>query len=202
MDTTLHPTRRAMLAGAATLALPGLAMAAPARLTFAVFRNGARIGEHVLTLSGDPDARTASSEVEMVVKLGPVPVFRYRHQAVERWRDGRFAALRTATSSNGKRERVEAEAQAAAVAIEGSSGRILAPASAHPLTHWNPAAFAHPLFNPQTGRLAKVRATRVAPGHWTIRGEAEIDDFYDAAGQWRALVGRLEDGSKIEYRRV
>jgi len=35
-----------------------------------------------------------------------------------------------------------------------------------------------------------------------IRGEAEIDDFYDEAGAWQSLTGKLDDGSKVEYRRV
>jgi len=28
------------------------------------------------------------------------------------------------------------------------------------------------------------------------------DDFYDASGSWMALQGKLEDGSKMEYKRV
>ena len=50
--------------------------------------------------------------------------------------------------------------------------------------------------------MLKVVCTRVKPGHWTIRGEAEIDDFYDSSGDWMALKGKLEDGSKMEYRRI
>ena len=52
------------------------------------------------------------------------------------------------------------------------------------------------------GKLLKVTARRVSVSHWTVRGEAEIDDFYDEAGVWTALKGKLEDGSRIEYRRV
>jgi arylsulfatase A len=37
---------------------------------------------------------------------------------------------------------------------------------------------------------------------WALRGEAEIDNWYDKAGVWTGLKGRLEDGSRIEYRRV
>ena len=43
-------SRRAILAGGLILPLaPGLALAAPRNLTFAVFRNGAKIGEHHVT---------------------------------------------------------------------------------------------------------------------------------------------------------
>ncbi len=197
------PSRRTLLAGGLLLPwLPAAGLAAPRTLTFAVFRNGAKIGEHRMTLAGDAAAMTASSEVAMSVRLGPVPVFRYRHRAVEQWAAGRFSRLQTTTTANGKTQSVFAERTAADVRIEGDAGRHAAPAAAAPLTHWNPAVFAGPLFNPQDGKLLKVRAARVGPGHWSLRGEVEIDDFYDEAGVWRALRGKLVDGSALEYRRL
>jgi len=97
--------------------------------------------------------------------------------------------------------------------IETAKGRISAPAGASPLTHWNAQALAGPLFNPQEGKLLKVSARRrtdglTTPGGraaatlWSVRGEAEIDDWYDAEGSWLALKGKLKDGSVMEYRRV
>ena len=49
------------------------------------------------------------------------------------------------------------------------------PADAMPLSHWNPASFGKPLFNQQEGKMLKVRCTQVGPGHWSVRGDAEID---------------------------
>ena len=37
---------------------------------------------------------------------------------------------------------------------------------------------------------------------WSLRGEAEIDNWYDRNGVWTGLNGRLVDGSRIEYRRI
>lgn len=196
--------RRLLLAGGLA-ALPGLALAAtPAtrRLTFSVLRNGTRIGEHVMSFSGDPASPTVTTDVRMTVKLGPVPVFRYRHNAVERWSGGRFSSLETTTNSNGKAERVSARRTEAGVLIETAKGAITGPAGVRPFTHWNPEVFAGPLFNPQAGKLLKVTARKVSATHWSVRGEAEIDDFYDGSGVWTALKGKLEDGSRIEYRRV
>ena len=48
----------------------------------------------------------------------------------------------------------------------------------------------------------KAKATRVAAGHWQLRGDTEIDDWYDESGAWQSLKGKLTDGSMIEYRRV
>lgn len=196
--------RRAVLAAGLVLPLvPHLAWAAPRRdLAFAVFRNGARIGEHRVSFAGAGGQLTATTDAVMTVRLGPVPIFRYRHHAVETRAGDLFQALETSTSSNGKREHVTAERAGGGVRVDGPSGKTTLSADANPLNHWDPAIFAGPLFNPQTGRLLKVRAVRVAPGQWRLRGEAEIDDTYDEAGEWKGLKGKLDDGSTVEYRRL
>jgi hypothetical protein len=182
--------------------LPGAASAAPNRLAFQVFRNGTRVGEHVITFSGDDSARTASTNVVMTVKIGPVPVFKYTHQATEKWVGGKWVSVDTVTNSNGKVQKVSAKAMPGYVQIDGPAGSVKGPADALPLSHWNQANFGKPLFNQQEGKLLKVKCTQVAPGHWAIRGDAEIDDFYDPTGAWMALKGKLEDGSTMEYKRV
>jgi hypothetical protein len=194
--------RGVLIAGLLAPFAPGLALAEPKVLTFAVFRNGTRIGQHQVSFTGDDRALTATTEAVMTVKIGPVPVFKYRHHAVEKRIDGAFSTLETRTSSNGKAERVSARRDGGVVRIEGTGGSIAAPATADPMTHWNPKVFDGPLFNPQTGKMLKVTTSKLAANHWAIRGEAEIDDFYDAAGFWSGLKGKLEDGSRIEYRRL
>lgn len=197
-------SRRMVLVGGLLLPLaPGLARAANRNLVFAVFRNGTHIGEHRIDFSGDGANLTATTDAVMTVKLGPVPVFKYHHHAVEKRAGGLFASLETATSSNGKQERVAAERVGAGVRVDCNYGKATLAADANPMTHWNPQIFGGPpLFNPQTGKTLKVQTARVTPGHVTIRGEAEIDNYYDDAGAWLALTGKLDDGSKVEYRRV
>ena len=85
--------RRELIMGGAGLALvPGAALAAPNRLAFQVFRNGTKVGEHVVVFTGDDAARTATTNVAMTVKIGPVPVFKYKHQAIEKWADGKWVS--------------------------------------------------------------------------------------------------------------
>lgn len=198
------PSRRLILVGGLALAVPvPLKAAIPGarKLAFAVFRNGARVGEHHMAFSGDPASPTVTTDVQMLVKLGPVPVYRYIHHAVERWASGAFASLETTTNGNGKLQKVSARRTETGVVIEAGKGRIIGPAGAAPFTHWNPEVFGRPLFNPQEGQMLKVTATRKG-AVWSVRGEAEIDDTYDAAGVWTALRGKLKDGSTMEYRRL
>lgn len=205
-------TRRSLVAAPAALmlahALPAAA-AQPDRIRFAVFRNGRRIGVHQVSFEGPPEARRAISEVEMTVRLGFVPVFHYTHRAVETWRGDSFEALSSATTTNGRRETVEARRAGDGIEIRTPEGVWRAPAGAAPLTHWNSRVLQGVLFNPQTGRLLKVHTRRAATGEvpggapaawrWLIRGEAEIDDWYEADGAWSALRGRLPDRSELEY---
>lgn len=195
--------RRELILGGVGLALsPGVALAVPNRLAFQVFRNGTKVGEHIMMFTGDDTARTISTNVAMTVKVGPVPVYKYKHTATEKWVAGKWASIDTTTNGNGKLTKASARAMGSHVQITGPAGSQRAPADAVPLSHWNPANFSRPLFNQQEGKMLKVRCTQVAPGHWSIRGETEIDNFYDASGNWLALKGKLEDGSKLEYKRV
>lgn len=195
--------RRALLVGGLILPLiPTLARAAPRPLAFAVFRDKVKIGEHHIAFSGDDGALTATTEAIMIVKLGPVPVFKYKHNAVEKRAEGAFVSLETRTSSNGKAEKVVAEKDGGIIRISCPSGQVTAPAIANPMTHWNPRIFAGPLFNPQNGKMLKVTTAKVGAGHFAIRGETELDDFYDDSGTWSALKGKLDDGSTVEYKRL
>ena len=195
--------RRGLILGGMGLALvPGAALAVPGRLAFQVFRNGSKVGEHVVVFTGDDAARTATTNVTMTVKVGPVPVYKYKHQAIEKWVDGKFASVETTTNGNGKVTNVSARQMGTYVQINGPGGAVRGPANALPLSHWNQGNFGKPLFNQQEGKMLKVTCTRVGAGHWQVRGEAQIDDFYDDAGNWSGLKGKLEDGSDMEYRRI
>ena len=208
------PHRRAVLA-AAVLFASG-ARASPtldSRLRFAVFRNGAHVGEHNVAFSNAEGGLKATSAVAMTFRLGPIPIYRYEHHAVEHWRDGRFERLETTTLSNGKSERVTAVHGDQGLRIETAEGVVPAPDAAAPLTHWNAEAMRTPLFNPQTGKMLRVSCVRHsgdrlpapfsgAATRWTVSGDAQIEDWYDEDGVWSALRGRLPDQSILEYRRT
>ncbi|MFM1958873.1 MAG: hypothetical protein RL588_390 [Pseudomonadota bacterium] len=217
--TTPDPTRRTLLAAAGLLAAaPSPLLAAPPpnrRLAFAVLRNGQRIGEHRMTFSGDAASPTVSTEVDMTVKVGSVTVYRYRHTAREVWADGRFESLESVTDATAGDRKVSARRTPSGVLIRTGRREVLAPAGTAPLTHWNSRVLTGRLFNPQEGDLVRITASPkgvrpvvLADGRsveaqvWALRGEAEIDNWYDKAGVWTGLKGRLKDGSVIEYRRT
>ena len=187
----------------------------PARLAFIALRNGRKIGEQHMIFDRD-DGLTVRTQVEMAVKLGPIQLYSYRHEATERWRDGRFQSLDTQTADNGKALRVSARRESDGVMISPAAGGALQAAKdALPFTHWNREIAKAPLFNPQDGKLLRETVTAAAGASIVFadgssrraqgvvfRGDASIEDWYDDDGVWTGLTGRLKDGSTLEYRRL
>jgi hypothetical protein len=220
MQNLLDVQRRALLAAGIVAAAPraaqaALALPASGRLAFEIRRNGQPIGRERLDFRNEGDLLTVAFEVDMQVKLGPVPLFTYRHEGTERWRDGRFESLETRTTTNGAAERLSAKRTEAGIAVNATKHQFTAPGAAAPLTHWNRLALSGPLFNPQTGALFRVNvrrgeeaATTLAKGlkvpaeRYAFSGEFDLVDWYDVDGVWAALRAKAKDGSTIDYRRI
>jgi hypothetical protein len=206
--------RRGFFAGGAALALCGIPQCNS--LVFDVSRNGSKIGTHRLDFSRSGDALTVRIDAEFRVGFGPITLFRYRHQGVERWDGGTFTSLDTATNENGRLFEVHAKRVTAGIEIRATDRPDqLAPAASLPLTHWALAAMKTPLFNPQTGKMltetAQLRGTGtvaladgkpIAVTGYKLAGEAPIEDWYDSRGVWAALDATGSDGSSITYRRA
>ncbi len=212
--------RRTVLAAGLCLLGPAgaLAQSLPSRrpVSFEIWRQGHKIGAHTVGFQGDGQDFTVAIDAELLVKIGPVPVFRYRHRASEVWRGGRFAQFESRTTTNGSEAHVSALRGADGVTVNTSRGQVLhAPAGARPLTHWNAAVLDGPVINPQNGQLPRERVTRtpgdtvqfadgrkVSATRYAVTGDADLTDWYDAEGVWTALKAKAPDGSLIDYRRT
>jgi len=215
-------TRRALVAGigaGTALALaPGDVHAAPTSpaLTFAVLRNGSRIGQHTVALARADEATTVEIRADIAVGIGPIVLYRYAHQVRETWRAGALQRFESETNDDGARYRILAERRPEGLVIEGAaSGRLVLPANALPLTHWNKDCLSVPVFHPQTGdaivarveprgqeAVALASGRTVSASRYTISGDVMLESWYDPARVWTALTARGRDGSLIEYRRL
>ena len=50
-------------------------------LSFDIIRKGKDIGDHTVTFKRDGDILTASNDVDIKVKFGPITAFRYEHDS-------------------------------------------------------------------------------------------------------------------------
>ena len=186
-----------------------------AQLAFSVLREGREIGAHVLTFARSGDLSTIQVAIDLVVKLGPVPVYRYEHRATEIWNGANFASIDAITNDNGKRMTVKAQRLAKAVSVESSmQGNYEAPANALPSTHWNRRMLDGPFFNTQLGDLMSNAvtprgATTVETGsgrkinvrRFEIAGQLTLESWYDDQQTWAGLQFKGQDGSQIVYKR-
>jgi hypothetical protein len=199
--------RRSLLATATLAAVSRPALAAlpvppSGKIGFRILRKGDVVGTHQLTFTTNGDALAVAVEIDFVVKLGPIPVFRYSHRATESWQGGQFVALESKTNHDGDPQFVHARREAAGVVVEGSkTQRYTAPPEALPTTYWNKAMLAAHVINSEDGRLFAVKPAALAEEsvplasgatirarHYTLSGELDLDLWYDAADQWAHLV--------------
>jgi hypothetical protein len=192
------------------------AMALPSALTFEILREGSKIGGHQVAFQQNEGALTATTTVEIVVRFGPIALFRYNHTARELWRDGQFESLTSETNDDGTKSQAKITRTAENVIVEvRSRPRVLLPAETIPLTHWNVLCMRRPLVNPQTGlpitgqivdrgedKVTLSDGRMVPARHYSLLGKDALDDWYDATPIWTGLRSRAHDGSVIEYRRI
>jgi hypothetical protein len=209
--------RQTLIVGAAlAVATPirGVSAAPPSDLRFEVFRNDSRIGHHTISFHAESDTTVANVAVEIVVRLGPIPVFRYTHAVRETWRGDRFLSLESETYDDGTPYHVEASNAGEHVVVTTRTlPRVELPPETIPLTHWNQLCMRRPMFNPQDGApvestvaprgeemVALADGREVRATHYSLVGKIALEDWYDAAGKWTALRSIGHDGSRIEYR--
>jgi hypothetical protein len=153
-------------------------------------------------------------EIDILVKLGPVPVYRYRHRGTEKWREGQFVGMTSKTFDDGTDEFFHAERSGEGMVVEGSkTARYIAPDGVLPTTYWNHAILQNHVINSQDGRLFTVAVTKlgiekvpVAAGQieaqrFQLRGDLPLDLWYDDAQQW-AYLEFTKRSSRITYEKL
>lgn len=214
-------TRRAALAGAgaAVLSAPfwdiGGARAAalpPSMvLPFSVRRDGGEFGYHRLSFRQDGSRLTVGVDILLEVKIAFVTVYRYRHTNTEIWENGRLTSLESRTDNDGTPYQVSAVASGDSVLIDGSQGRVTAPADILTTSYWNKEILQRDvLLDTQRGRLIPARFTpetaeSVAAGGQTVpaqrysmSGPVELDIWFSDVGQW-VKMRFVARGSEIDY---
>lgn len=134
--------RRAMVLGLAAGALAPLRRAAagplPVDRTFEVFRKGERIGTHAVTFRATAGGLGVRHDIDIVVKLAFIPIYRYRQEVEDLWRDGRLVATDADTDDNGDRSFVRVRQRGTRLVLEGPRGTRDAPlGTMNDLSYWN-----------------------------------------------------------------
>jgi hypothetical protein len=188
------------------------ALASSGEWNFRVLLDGKEIGMHRYLLNDSGPDRTLRSEAEFDVRLLSFSLYRYQHEAVERWRDGCLVALDSRTEANGKLTAVQARSEIDGLAVSRADGRTRHSGCIMSFAYWDPRILeATALLNSQTGTLTpvdvsalgtelrSVQGRQVMTERHRIRGpELEIDLWY-ADGRWIALEAPAVGGRRLRY---
>ncbi len=203
----------AVLAG--LLLAPLAAQAETGRLIkFDAYRNGSKFGFSMVRIDGAAGAEHVEVVTALRVGLGPITAFKYLLRTSTRWRDGRIESLSSAINDDGDVFRVEARQSAAGLMVEGHDGKLTMPSEILPTTYWRADMVTRgELLSTQHGRVLKVgfenkgqemvtsEGRELAATHYAMRGDLDIDIWYDAKGDWVKLTFTVGD-SNVEYKRV
>jgi hypothetical protein len=212
--------RRAVLLGGAGVLCAGMAPELPVpagdRLTFRIIRKGSDIGRHVIEFSPDGDALTVNIAVDIAVGIGPIVLFRYTHRATEHWRGQALVSMNTETNEDGTRTHLTLQRVGSGLVVQSSKfPTYVAPGNALPGSHWNEKMLDGPIINTEHGKLLRPQVTAlkeeavpVASGgtiearHFAVRGDANLDTWYDDTPTWVGLRFVAHEGSEIRLERM
>ena len=155
------------------------------------------IGEHHMTVHREDDGIVVEHTAELAVELLGFTAFRRRTRFREVWQGDRLVAFDGLVEDNGEPFPVTARAAGDYLIIEGSAGRIEAPAGTAPSEPSLEFAIQRDwFFDGKTGELLnatviaagreplKVGDTVVEATRYEIAGDLEQQVWFDATGAW------------------
>ena len=158
---------------------------------FVVLRSGTPIGTHRVEVETVGDDIKVHVTIALDVAFGPIPLYKYRHDSQEIWRDGRLVRLDSRTDDDGEILALSVRSVPEGLRVEGSQGVFTAPPDTVPTSYWNSAlASNRPLLDSQIGRLLQVVRVPLGAGRWRLEGELNLDIAYSPQGRWTGLSFR------------
>jgi len=198
----------ALLAAARLLASP--ASAEELGASFEIFRKGEPIGTHVVSVRREGALTVVDTDIKMRVSFGPVPLFHYRHESREVWREGAVQTIDSRTNNNGRRVSMKARATGVGLQVDGTAFRGAVTSAAIPSSYWNKDIVNAPvLLNTQNGEPISISTTSLgltaAPDgrqaeHFRVVGTVALDLWYDGA-RWVGSTFTVR-GEELTYKPI
>lgn len=210
--------------------LLGLALCAPAALAqeypmpadgeqimFDVYRQGdTPFGTHEVMFERDGDDLVARTTIRLRAGVGPFTVFRYEHDATERWRDGELLGLSSETMKDGNTYEVDAQRRDGALKVNGQTPdeapiQLELPAEILSSSHWHgyPADMER-MLNTEHGTVMDTviedlgqteiegDGGMITVNHYRLSSSLVVDLYYDLNGRWAGCTFEAR-GQSVRY---
>jgi hypothetical protein len=193
------------------------ALASEPRLhDFEVLLDGRPIGTHQFQVRpSGPGTYEMASRASFDLRLLGAVLYRYRHEAQERIRDGCLDFIEASTDDNGSRLAVRGATRDGRFRLDQPADEPAEADCVLGYAYWDPQLLLRrrELLNPQTGRLDSVQiqfvgeeALQTPSGTATARryrlqsDRPDIHLWYSESGQWLQLETRVRGGRLLQYR--
>ena len=181
------------------------------RFDYRIERGGDDIGSQTVEFMRNGEQLTVRTHISIVVTVLGIPVFRFTHDAEERWQNDRLIAFKSKSNDDG-------EPRAVALRLEGDrlrgtyNGQALdLPATLIPASLWRPDTVQQTvLLDPIKGRdrevtvvdkgmeKIKVRGQMLGAHHYAMTGQIIRDIWYGPDGEIAQVRFPAKDGSQIQ----
>jgi hypothetical protein len=182
----------------------------PGKLTYAVIRDGDKIGSQIVEFQRNGDQLLVLTSVKIEVTLLGITIYRFVHRSEEEWKGGELARLTSNTDDDGDKRVIDLRL------VDGKlKGDYNGQAKEFP-AGMIPASFWHPDSMKQTKLLDQVKArnrqitvkdlgteTITAQGkkiearHFSVSGQIKREIWYGPDGRLEKLEFEGKDGSEI-----
>lgn len=183
------------------------------QVSYAIFRNNKRIGDHTVSFVKENEELRVSVASNLVVTILKIPVYRFNYEATELWRNGVLQEVISTVKEKGKTRSVSLKRQGNKTLLTEPSGDTTLTSLDFASNHWHPGVLETPaIFNTLTGKANNISITNkgvetvplgedtITATHFHYSGELQTDVWYDDRQRWVKLRFQGSDGSTIEYR--
>lgn len=183
-------------------------------LSFDIYRNGTRIGEHNVRFTDTDGTLRVRTDFNLSIGALFITLYELTYSSDAIWRDGVLRGLTASTNRNGDLSTVSAQENGdGQLNVSGPNGTQVATIGLYPTNHWNAGVISSSeLLNTITGKTNNVTLQavgtetvitnlgRLVATRYRYVGEIENEVWYDGEGRWVRMQFPGDDGSLIELR--
>ncbi len=171
--------------------------------SYEVLRKGKKIGTHTISFYNDGDTLKVLAETNMKVKVLFITAFKYKYISEETWQNGELLNVKTSVNDNGKKFSTFVTRSGDDFLINTNDQETNISNNCMTTNHWNKTVVNYDaLLNTVTGDVmpVKIDADTNDENRFLVRGDLNIDTFYNDRGDWLGMEFEHPKGGKIEFR--
>jgi len=175
--------------------------------SYDVLRKGKKIGTHVISFYGSPDALKVQAETHMQVDVMFITAFKYKYDSTELFCGTKLQSVDTYINNNGDEFAVpvKLDATGGAYISESTTGQVTLSDPFITSNHWDKSVTATGILNTATGLIDRVEISPPSQADadgiqtYAVRGDINYDTRYDAEGNWNGMRFAHPKGGMIEF---